>query len=898
LLFGVAAAAWISRDLPNPNKLSDRAVAESTRIFARDGTTLLYEIHGDKRRTVVELADIQPLAIQATIAVEDRDFYKHKGFSPKGILRSLFTDILSGGSAQGGSTITQQFIKNAILTNEKTLTRKAKEIVLALEMESRFSKDQILKLYFNEIPYGSNAYGIEAASHTYFGKSAKDLDLAESALLAALPKAPTYYSPFGNHRDDLIRRWQYVLDSMVQTGAITEADATAAKAVDILKRLSPVREAIRAPHFVLYVKELLSERFNEKIVEQGGLKVITTLDPKLQEIAEEVITDRAPTNEQRYKAGNASLVAMDPKTGQILAMVGSRDYFDAEHDGNVNVALTPQAPGSSLKPFIYATAFAQGYTPETTIFDLVTRFKTGTGDYVPKNYDGNERGPLSMRSALGGSLNIPAVKTLYLAGEDRVLDQLDRLGYTTFTDRSRFGLSIVLGGAEVKLIEHVAAYGALIQEGIQHSKTSILKVEDRRGKVLLEYHDRSERVMDSNIARLTNSVLTDNNARSFIFGARNRLTLPDRPVAAKTGTTDGFRDGWTMGGVPGLVAGVWVGNNDNSSMRAGADGVVVAAPIWNEFMVRAVKGTKVEGFAKPKASTATKPVLTGKLLAGDPIPVDRVSGKRIPEKCLASWPKDFITQKTVKALHTILYYVDKDEPNGPPPANPQADRQFSAWEAPIQKWASEHGYTETVPGDESCDLRSDSSKPSATFTNPTAGSVITTSSFIASITVGGPKAATTVAYSLDGTAVGSTSTAPYSMAIDLGSSSIGDHTLTATITDSVGNTGSSSVKFTYSPSTTSSSYYFIQPSGPMTVVTGGSLELQAYAEHPSGVTKVDFAYFDPANTSHSIGSTSSLISNVASITWSVPAGVSKVYFVVTAGSGIQLTSDTVTVTGT
>lgn len=900
IIIAVAGIAWVSRDLPNPNKLTDRAVAESTRIFARDGTTLLYEIHGDKRRTVVELSAIAPLAVKATIAVEDRDFYKHQGFSLRGILRAVFTDIVSGGSSQGGSTITQQFIKNAILTNEKTVTRKVKELVLAYEMESRFTKDQILKLYFNEIPYGSNAYGIEAAAQTFFGKSAKDLDLPESALLAALPKAPTYYSPVGNHREELLGRWRYVLDSMVTTGAITQEQAGTAKQVEILKRLSPVREAIRAPHFVFYVKELLTERFNEKIVEQGGLKVITTLDPKLQDIAEEVVSDRAPINEKRYNAGNESLVALDPRTGQILAMVGSRDYFDSTHDGQVNVALTPQAPGSSLKPFIYATAFAQGYTPETTLFDLVTHFKTDSGsDYVPHNYDGKEHGPLAMRSALAGSLNIPAVKTLYLAGLDRVLDQLDRLGYTTFTDRSRFGLSVVLGGGEVRLVEHLSAYGALVQGGILHSRTPILKVEDRRGKALLQFQDRAERVMDPNVTALVDSVLTDNNARSFIFGSRSPLILPDRPVVAKTGTTDGFRDGWTMGGVPSLVAGVWVGNNNNSSMRPGADGVVVAAPIWHEFLVRALKGTKAESFPKPKPSTAKKPILTGKLLAGTPVSVDRVTGKRIPDSCLSTWPKEFVRQQTVKAVHDILYYVSRDDPNGPVPDNPAADPQFATWETPVQKWATEHGYTEAVPTAESCDLRTDAARPTVAFTTPGPGSVVGTSSFIASITTGGPRPATTVSYSLDGAAADQSAVAPFSLSIDLSAAAIGDHTLTATVTDDVGNSGTASVTFTYSPATTSASYYLASPGGPASVAAGDSLTLSAYAQHPNGVTSVTFSYLDPSDTSHTIGSASTLTDNVATVLWSgVPSGISRVYFVATTGSGTQLTSDTVTVTGT
>lgn len=898
ILFAVGAAAWIGKDLPNPNKISDRAVAQSTRIYARDGTTLLYEIHGDQRRTVIELTDIPRFAIDATIAVEDRDFYKHKGFSTRGILRAIFRDVTSGGSSEGGSTITQQFVKNAILTNQKTVTRKLRELVLSYELEQRFTKDQILKLYFNEIPYGSNAYGIEAASRTFFGKSARDLDLAEAALLAALPKAPTYYSPVGNHRDALLARWRYVLESMVQTGAITREQADTALVVDVMKRISPVREAIRAPHFVFYVREYLADRLNEKLVEQGGLKVITTLDPKLQDYAEQAITDRAPINEQRYRAGNEALTAMDPKTGQILAMVGSRDYFDAAHDGQVNVALTPQAPGSSLKPFIYATAFGLGYTPDTTIFDLVTKFKTDGADYVPHDYDGNVRGPLSMRSALGGSLNIPAVKTLYLAGLDRVLDQLDRLGYTTFTDRSRFGLSVVLGGGEVQLLEHTAAYGALVGDGIQHPKTPILRVEDPRGRVLVEFKDRSERVLDQQSARLTNSILTDNSARAFIFGARSPLILSDRPVAAKTGTTDGFRDGWTMGGTPSLVAGVWVGNNDNTPMKPGSDGVVVAAPIWHAFMAKAVAGTKVERFPNPKKTTATKPVLTGKILNGTPINVDSVTGKRIPDSCLAAWPPPFVQQKTVKELHTILYYVVKDGPNGPAPSNPSADPQFTRWEEPVQKWATDHGYTQGAPSNESCDLRTDAGRPTVTITNPAAGSTLTSPSTVVSVTVGGPRPTVTVSYALDGATVGESSVAPFSIALDLSGVAAGDHTLSAVSTDAIGNTGTTTSTFAYNPGSGSASYYFIEPSGPVAVAAGGSSTLKAFATHPEGVASVSFAYLDAANASHAIATVAPQ-SNTATTEWSgVPIGPNRVYFTVLTNSGNTLTSGTVTITGT
>jgi 1A family penicillin-binding protein len=799
---GIAAFAWFSRDLPDPNKIIDRSLAESTKIYARDETTLLYEIHGSEKRTVINLEDIPDYMKWATIAVEDKDFYKHPGFSIRRIISVTIIDVLRGRKEQGASTITQQFVKNAILSNEKSFSRKIREVVLAYQLERKFTKDQILKLYFNEIPYGSTAYGVESAAHTYFNKSAKNLTLAEAALLAALPQAPTYYSPYGNHTDALINRQHVVLNLMVDQGHITKEQADAAKAVDVLKEVSPKKDNILAPHFVMYVKELLTEKYGEKMVEQGGLKVITTLNIDKQRVAEESINDYADRNQKQYKASNAALVSLDTKTGQILAMVGSRDYFNEEIDGQVNVTLRPRQPGSSFKPFVYAAAFAKGYTPDTILFDLETTFKTASGkDYTPHNYDSKEHGPLTMRQALAGSLNIPAVKTLYLAGIDTVIDEAQKLGYTTFDDRSRFGLSLVLGGAEVKLLEHTAAYAALAREGVQHPTAAVLRVEDKDGKVLEEFKNKEEQVLDKKVAQQVTSILTDNNARAFIFGSQNHLTLPDRPVAAKTGTTNDYHDAWTMGYTPSIATGVWVGNSDNAAMSRGADGSVVAAPIWQEYMKRTVGGP-VETFHTPPANNAKKPVLQGKIGSEVPVKVDKYTGKTIPSSCLATYPAEFIAEKTVREVHDILFYVDKNNPTGPEPANPASDPQYENWEAPVRRWAQQNNYLETRPPEESCSLRAEANKPVVSFKAPGNGTTINTQTFTIKVAVTAPRPIKSVVFFLDEKEIGMATKAPYALSYTAIGVENGFHDIKAVAHDDIENTGLT---------TTTINYLFVPP---------------------------------------------------------------------------------------
>ena len=745
--------AYFSKDLPSPDRINTREVVESTKIYDGTGEILLYEIHGEIKRTVIPLNEMSDHIKKATIACEDKDFYSHKGFAIRGIARAILANlgiIKRGDTIHGGSTITQQFVKNSILTPEKTFTRKIKELILSIEMERRFSKDEILQMYLNEIPYGSNAYGVEAAAQTFFEKSAKDLTLAEAALLSSLPKAPTHYSPYGSHPEELEARQEWVLDKMVESGFIAEEEAGEAKKEEL--NFAELKAGIIAPHFVMYVKEKLVERYGEKMVEQGGLKVYTTLNMNLQKIAEQVVPEGVARNEAKYNAHNAALVALDPKTGQILAMQGSRDYFDKENDGNVNVAIRERQSGSSFKPFAYAQAFSKGFTPDTLLYDLRTDFG---GGYQPNNYDGREHGPVTMRTALACSFNIPSVKTLYLAGIDGTIDLAHKMGITTLNERERYGLALVLGGGEVKLLDMVSSFGVFAQEGIKKPKTAILKIEDKNGKVLEEWKSsRGERVLEQNIARTINDILSDNAARSPVFGSYSPLTLGSRPVAAKTGTTQEYRDAWTIGYTPSLAAGVWAGNNDNSPMNR-APGVYAAGPIWQAFMQKALEGQEVEYFAKPSPIPVSKLILLGKQ-EEEKARICQSSGKLASDFC----PEHLVEEKTFKEVHCILYYVDKNNPRGDYPAYPEADPQYVRWEGPVRTWAESQGFIQEEPPQDTCDLHTEANQPRVVITSPKEGEKI--SNYLkVSTKVSAPLGIARVEFWLDDFLIYTDTTSPY-----------------------------------------------------------------------------------------------------------------------------------------
>jgi 1A family penicillin-binding protein len=785
--------AWLSSDLPSPNKLLEREISQSTKIYDRTGENLLYEIFTEERRTLVDIRDIPRWLIWATLTAEDRDFYKHPGFNIRGIARALIVDILHRGKVQGGSSITQQFIKNALLNPEKSYIRKIKELILAYQIERKFSKNEILQMYFNEIPYGSNAYGAEAASQIYFGKSVKELTLDECALLAALPKAPTYYSPFGPNKEKLVARQHYLLDQMAELGFISKEEAEAAKKIETLKKIKPKKERLIAPHFVMYVKQQLAETYGHRLVEQGGLRVITTLDLEKQKIAEEAIK-KQEANLKNFGANNAALVALDVKTGEILAMVGSKDYFDESIDGYVNVALSPRQPGSSFKPIVYAKAFEKGYTPETILFDVVTNFgPDGTGkDYIPKDYDEKERGPITMKKALAGSLNIPAVKTLYLVDVENVLDLAEKMGYSTFTDRSRFGLAIVLGGAEVKLLEHVSAFSIFAREGIKIPTVSILKVEDASGRILEEKSQPTEeRVLEPQVARQINDILSDNSARAFIFGERNYLTLPDRPAAAKTGTTQNWRDAWTVGYTPSLVAGVWVGNTRNEEMKKGADGSKLAAPIWHYFMTESLKNTPPENFTPPEPELVDKPILRGEIPETINVKIDRASGK------LATLltPESFIIEKKFRTYHSILHFVDKDNPRGPIPEHPENDPMYERWEEGIKIWAKKQGIVFESPPKEYDDLHIPANQPKVTIISPKDGEEIIPNLLNVEIEAQAPRGISRIEALIDEKIANIIYSPPYSFSLNISGLNSGSHKLLIKAYDDIDNQNQAEINF-------------------------------------------------------------------------------------------------------
>lgn len=685
----VAGAIYIVtliHQLPSPDQFNVRRINQSTKIYDRKGEILLYEMHGEEKRTIIPFEEIPDVIKKATLVAEDANFYNQPAFDWKAIIRAFFANLRAGRITQGGSTITQQLVKNVFLSPEKTFSRKIKELILAIELESKYTKDQIFSFYLNQIPYGSNAYGIEAASQTYFNKSARDVTLEEAAILASLPKAPSFYSPWGTHTKELFERRDYILSRMSDLGFAKKTDVEKAKEAKI--KFAPQSiGSIKAPHFSLLVKEYLVNKYGEELAINGGLKVITTLDWKFQELAEKSITEGSKNNEKLYSSKNAALVAQDPKTGQILAMVGSRNYFDQEIDGNFNVAAQGlRQPGSALKPFVYLSAFKKGFSPKTVLFDVSTEFDLRNSpetSYRPVNFDGIVRGPVQLEQALGQSLNIPAVKLLYLVGASNALGAIHDFGITTLKETWRYGLSLVLGGGEVKLIDMVNAYSTLSQDGIKHKQQIILRVEDGDGNTLETYSDDAKRVGDPQYTRLVTQILSSPELRYPIFRGGLPLTVfPNYEVALKTGTSEDHRDAWAIGYTPFLVVGVWAGNNDNTPMIRRGSSILAAVPIWNAFLKEVIKKYEPETFTRPESVVySPKPMLNG-----DYIWRPTIDGKAYPQ------------------IHSILYYINKNDVLGPRPENPETDPQFKNWESAVQMWASQnipyyYTYNQLVPLD-------------------------------------------------------------------------------------------------------------------------------------------------------------------------------------------------------
>ncbi len=601
----VGLVVWFSRDLPDPNKIVRRTGFSSV-ILDRTGAEVLYDLYEDQNRKFTPLVGVPDYLKNATIAIEDKDFYKHSGFDPLASVRIL-KNVIFSQRLIGGSTLTQQLVKMILLTNERTLTRKMREFILALRIERRFTKDEILQMYLNEAPYGGAARGVAAAAEMYFGKEASELNLVESAILAGIPQAPSRYSPFlSKDSRAYVTRAREVARRMREDGYIDAS--TEKQVVDALETVEfkANSTSLKAGHFVMYVKERLTEMLGPGILEAGGLKVTTTLDLPLQEAAEKIVAEEIAKVEKTLLISNGASIILDPKNGQILSMVGSRGYFDTDIDGQVNVTTRLRQPGSSIKPIVYATAFAKGFTPATMLSDVVTEFpgKDENTPYMPRDYDEKEKGPVKLREALGNSLNVPAVKLLALTGVRDVLTTGYRLGIGTLEPTketlARLGLSMALGGGEVRLLDLAAAYGTFANGGMKVTPVAILKVVDKNGKTLFEHRPSApEKVVDEKVAFLINSILSDNTARLLTFGVNSYLNLGSRAVAVKTGTTNDLRDNWTIGWSRDAVVGVWVGNNDNKQMKNVASGVSGAAPIWRREMLEVLSKTPDRPFGKP-----------------------------------------------------------------------------------------------------------------------------------------------------------------------------------------------------------------------------------------------------------------------------------------------------------
>lgn len=716
LIVGSLLFAWYARDLPSPDKVVRRE-GFSTKIYSKDDE-LLYDVYGDEKRTPVKIENVPDNLKWATVAIEDKDFYKHEGFDLGGMIRGL-SRLFTRGRAQGGSTLTQQLVKNGLLTSERSIPRKIKEFVLAVQIERKFNKNEILTMYLNEVPYGGTAWGVVSAAETYFGKSVSELDLVESAILAGLPQRPSVYSPFGQYPDAYIERATNVLRRMREDGYIS--DEQEKEAVERLDEVdfADQGQGIKAPHFVFYVVDLLEEMYGKELVEQGGLRVKTTLDLELQETAQTIVAEEVEKIAD-LDVGNGAAMVMEPNSGEILAMVGSKDFYNEDDDGQVNVTLSLRQPGSTIKPVTYALAFEKGYTPASMLMDLRTEFPGGVGNppYKPQNYDGKYRGHVSLRDALGSSLNVPAVKLLALVGVEDMLDLAYRMGFETLepTDENlaRFGLSVTLGGGEVRLIDLASAYSVFANGGTKTDPVAILEVKDRDGRTMYEHkHVDGVRVLDEKVTFLINDVLSDNNARLLTFGQNSYLNMGQRPIAVKTGTTNDKRDNWTVGWSNSVMVGVWVGNNDNSEMRDVASGVTGASPIWRRIILEAVEKYPFSEFEKPDGVNA--------------VFVDSVSG--YPEHDDFPSKSEYVIAGTLPSLPDPIHQMLKVCPGQEKLATPamvangnyeekeyftiyeedpfSGEGEENRWQQAIDEWKVSLGDWRYVPPTEYCDTDQD-----------------------------------------------------------------------------------------------------------------------------------------------------------------------------------------------
>ncbi|MCL4366290.1 PBP1A family penicillin-binding protein, partial [Patescibacteria group bacterium] len=812
LLFG--GVIFFATQIPNPSDLSNREIAAATKIFDKNGE-LLYDIYQNQNRTPVKLSEIPVFVKEATISIEDKDFYKHPGFSVTGIARSMFVLVIHRQVEGGGSTLTQQLVKNALLSGERTLTRKLKEFILAIQVERTYNKDQILEMYLNEIPYGGTAYGIEAASNLYFGKSAKDLDLAEAALLAGLPQRPSVYSPYGTHPELAKTRQKEVLNRMVEDKYITAQQAKAASDEQLTYRTGQSEQGFKAPHFVIYVKNKLIEQFGDKMVEGGGLRVTTTLDYDLQKKAEEIVKKEVDSLSSA-KVGNGAAVVLDPKTGQILAMVGSKDYFgnslpDGCKEGvsctfepNVNVAISPRQPGSATKPIAYAKALEKGYTANQTYMDVKTEFPGGDQPaYNPVNYDGQFRGPVQMRYALANSYNIPAVKNLALVGVKDVMGLGYQMGLSTWEPSEEnvnsVGLSLVLGGREVRLLDLASAYAVFANKGQQLDPVSILKVTDSKGKTLFEFHEsEGKKVLDPGIAFIISDILADNGARTAAFGSNSVLNIAGKTVAVKTGTTDQKKDNWAVGYTPSVVVGVWVGNNDNSDMSPViASGITGASPIWNEIMKAALKDKSNESFPKPDNvnQADVDGLMTGKPHGGSPTRKEYFIAGTEPKGESSSYQRQKVCKSNPHRLandnedneEKDVVVLKEDDPTG-----------ANKWQTGIDQWVLTAPNPLLVGATKGC-----SGVPGFTTGGGGIIEIVNVGNganvprvFDVLAKANSPAGVKKITWLVDGAQKSTQTTEPFALHVEFPNGDKGSHTITVTLEDNNGGTFSSSIGVT------------------------------------------------------------------------------------------------------
>jgi len=647
---------YFTKDLPRPEKFTETKIIQSTKIYDRSGKNLLYEIAGSQKRTVVPFEVIPNNLKNAIISIEDKDFFNHKGVDFRSVFRAILYDLKLKKPVQGASTITQQLIRSYFLNRKKTLKRKTREIILSLELEKKYSKQKILNWYLNLIPFGSNVYGVEEASQMFFGKSVSNISLNESAVLAALIQAPSYLSPYGKNIDKLIKRKNYVLEKMFQLGFISKEQLIKNKQEKVVFKEKSFN--FQAPHFVIFIKNYLEKKYGKDFLEKKGLKVYTTLNLDYQKKAEELLKTHI-NNIKSYNVYNGALIVLNNKTGEILAMVGSKDYFGepepigctpgltCQFDPKTNVTLSLRQPGSVIKPIIYVKSFQKGLSPNSMVWDVKTEFnlncppeankefgENNSKCYHPKNYDGKFLGLITLRSALAQSRNLPAVKVLYVTGLKNILDFIPNFGITTLKEKQRYGLSLVLGGGEVKLIEMVRAFSVFANDGFIPSLNFITKIEDSNGNIIEKEKINKIKIIPSQNARQINSILSDNNARAPMFGLNSVLNIKDYQVAVKTGTTQNYNDAWIIGYSPSITVGVWAGNNNNSPMKK-LPAVSLVGPIWNKLIRYILKTIPKEDFIKPKKT-------------------------------------ETIFNKNNLKEHSILYYINKKDP------------QFPYWEKGVQ----------------------------------------------------------------------------------------------------------------------------------------------------------------------------------------------------------------------